>query len=79
MPAKRPKDHDRGNDEDIVLSNTERWVIREVLSTAKEDKARLFVHKCEKNGLSLDDAKALADAFDLDIPEGLLDKYSPAC
>ena len=72
--------HDR--DGDLVLTNTERWVIRELLSVARIDaaggKPEYFVHKCEKNGLAKAQAQSLADVFDVDVPEELWGKYRAA-
>jgi hypothetical protein len=80
---RRPVEHARERDDDVVLTNTERWVIRELLSVARIDerphgKYKYFIHKCEKNGLNIRAAKALADVFDIDVPDELWDRYSPA-
>lgn len=76
---KHPIRHNREGDHDLRITNSERFVIRELLSvatiTATGSKAGYFVHKCEKQGLNRGDALALADAFDIDVPEELWGRY----
>lgn len=77
--AARPSEFDQSTDEYIVLSNSERWVLREMLCHGLTVEKRLyFVHKCEKNSIPMEDAKALAEVFDLDIPDDAWDNYRPA-
>lgn len=63
--------HDRENAESLTLSNTERWVLREVLSAAPHSSplelTQYFIRKCRKNDVPKGRCAYLIDAFDLDV------------
>lgn len=74
---RRPTSFRNDLNHDLVLTNTERWVIRELLSRTP-DRVDYFLHKCGKNGMSERDARALAEVFDIDVPEEKWATYARA-
>ena len=75
LRASRPHEYDRGADDLLLLTNSERWVISEMLSVARISAAggtaSYFIHKCEKQGVSKEDAQALAEVLDLAVSDDL--------
>lgn len=52
-----------------TLSRTAWWVLKEILSGLGEEERQYFLHKCGKNGLDRENAKALAEIFEIRISD----------
>lgn len=74
---RRPASFRNDLNHDLVLTNTERWVLREMLSLTP-DRVDYFLHKCGKNGMTKRAAMALAEVFDIDVPEERWATYARA-
>lgn len=64
-------------DDKYVLSQTQKWVIQEVLRNSSmktdEEKAEYLIHKCEKNGLLLAECMFLLNIFDFHSIDDMFD------
>jgi len=64
--------HQRENDEDLTLTNAERWIVVELLRATPPAvevgrwRAEYFIRKCRNQRIERDRCAYLLDAFDLD-------------